>query len=284
MRHPAGLPREIATLDRTVVMGILNVTPDSFSDGGRWHDASDAIKRGRLLREAGADIVDVGGESTRPGAERIPEAEELARVLPVVEALVADAVPVSIDTMRASVAARCVSLGACVVNDVSGGQADPDMLPFLAEVDVPYIALHWRGPSTIMQSLATYDDVVTDVCREIDQRLSALQSAGVDLDRVVVDPGLGFAKDSAHNWALLRDLDSLMALGRPLLLGASRKRFLGELLADRDGQPRPLEGREAAGDAITALAAAAGVWGVRVHEVAASHDAVMVARAWAGPS
>ena len=284
MRHPAGLPREIASLDRTVVMGILNVTPDSFSDGGRWHDASDAIKRGRLLREAGADIVDVGGESTRPGAERIPEAEELARVLPVVEALVADGVPVSIDTMRASVAARCVSMGACVVNDVSGGQADPEMLPFLAGVDVPYIAMHWRGPSTIMQSLAVYDDVVADVCREMEERLAALGSAGVDLSRVVVDPGLGFAKESAHNWALLRDLDALMALGRPLLLGASRKRFLGELLADTDGQPRPLEGREAAGDAITALAAAAGVWGVRVHEVAASHDAVMVARAWSGPS
>ena len=284
MRHPAGLPREIASLDRTVVMGILNVTPDSFSDGGRWHEASDAIKRGRLLREAGADIVDVGGESTRPGAERIPEAEELARVLPVVEALVADGVPVSIDTMRASVAAQCVSMGACVVNDVSGGQADPEMLPFLAGVDVPYIAMHWRGPSTIMQSLAVYDDVVADVCREMEERLAALGSAGVDLSRVVVDPGLGFAKESAHNWALLRDLDALMALGRPLLLGASRKRFLGELLADTDGQPRPLEGREAAGDAITALAAAAGVWGVRVHEVAASHDAVMVARAWSGPS
>ena len=284
MRHPAGLPREIASLDRTVVMGILNVTPDSFSDGGRWHDASDAIKRGRLLREAGADIVDVGGESTRPGAERIPEAEELARVLPVVEALVADGVPVSIDTMRASVAAQCVSMGACVVNDVSGGQADPEMLPFLAGVDVPYIAMHWRGPSTIMQSLAVYDEVVADVCREMEERLAALGSAGVDLSRVVVDPGLGFAKESAHNWALLRDLDALMALGRPLLLGASRKRFLGELLADTDGQPRPLEGREAAGDAITALAAAAGVWGVRVHEVAASHDAVMVARAWSGPS
>lgn len=282
MRHPAGLPREISSLDRTVVMGILNVTPDSFSDGGRWHDASDAIKRGRLLREAGADIVDVGGESTRPGAERIPEQEELARVLPVVDALVADEIPVSIDTMRASVAAECVSRGACVVNDVSGGQADPDMLPFLATVSAPFIAMHWRGPSTVMQSLATYDDVVRDVCREIGTRLVALEAAGVSLDRVVIDPGLGFAKNAEHNWAILRDLDALMALGHPVLLGASRKRFLGELLADADGQLRPLEGREAAGDAITALAAAAGVWGVRVHEVAASHDAVMVARAWRG--
>lgn len=284
MRHPAGLPREIASLDRTVVMGILNVTPDSFSDGGRWHDPTNAVKRGRLLREAGADIVDVGGESTRPGAERIPEAEELSRVLPVVEALVAEGVPVSIDTMRASVAVKCVEIGACVINDVSGGQADPDMLPALADVEAPYVAMHWRGPSTIMQSLAVYDDVVADVCREIEQRLAALDAAGVDLDRVIVDPGLGFAKDSAHNWALLRNLQVLMSLGRPLLIGASRKRFLGELLADADAQPRALEGRESAGDAITALAAAAGVWGVRVHEVAASHDAVRVARAWVGPS
>jgi len=284
VRHPVGLPPEISSLDRTVVMGILNVTPDSFSDGGRWHDASEAIKRGRILREAGADIVDVGGESTRPGAERIPEEEELARVLPVVDALVADAIPVSIDTMRASVAAECVSRGACVVNDVSGGQADPEMLPFLATVSVPFIAMHWRGPSTVMQSLATYDDVVSDVCREIGVRLGALGDAGVSLDRVVIDPGLGFAKDAEHNWAILRHLDALMSLGHPILIGASRKRFLGELLADAEGQPRPLEGREAAGDAITALAAAAGVWGVRVHEVAASHDAVMVARAWRGPA
>ena len=284
MRHPAGLPRDIAALDRAVVMGILNVTPDSFSDGGRWHDPSEAIKRGRLLREAGADIVDVGGESTRPGAERISEAEELARVLPVVEALAADGIPVSIDTMRAGIAAQCVAVGAHLVNDVSGGLADPEMLPFLATVSVPYIAMHWRGPSAVMQSLAVYDDVVSDVCRELAVRLSSLDAAGIDLDRVVIDPGLGFAKDADHNWALLRELDAVMALGQPVLLGASRKRFLGELLADADGQPRPLEGREAAGDAITALAAAAGVWGVRVHEVAASHDAVAVARAWRAPT
>lgn len=284
MRHPAGLPREIAALDRTVVMGILNVTPDSFSDGGRWHDPGDAIKRGHLLRDFGADIIDIGGESTRPGAERIPEADEIARVIPVVEALVAEGIPVSIDTMRASVAAQCVTLGACLVNDVSGGQADPEMLPFLATVSVPYVAMHWRGPSTIMQSLAVYDDVVSDVCRELEQRLHALETAGVDLERVAIDPGLGFAKNAEHNWAILRGLDALGALSQPILLGASRKRFLGELLADPDGQPRPLEGREAAGDAVTALAAAWGVWGVRVHEVAASRDAVMVARAWRGPS
>jgi dihydropteroate synthase len=261
-------------------MGILNVTPDSFSDGGRWADTASAIERGRRLRYEGADLVDVGGESTRPGAVRICVEEERDRVLPVVQALVSDGVHVSIDTMRAEVAAACVAAGAVVVNDVSGGRADPDMLPWLATCDVPYVAMHWRGPSNVMEDLATYDDVVADVRAELADRLAALAEAGVDLDRVVLDPGLGFAKRSPHNWALLRDLDALESLGRPLLIGASRKRFLGDLLADDDGEPRPFDGRDAAGDAITALAAFAGVWGVRVHEVAASRDAALVARAW----
>lgn len=279
MRHPAGLPRQIAALDRTVVMGIVNVTPDSFSDGGHFHDPHAAIARGAELYREGADLVDVGGESTRPGAERIPEDEELARVLPVVQALVADGVPVSIDTMRASIAARCVSEGACLVNDVSGGQADPEMIPWLATVSVPYVAMHWRGPSTIMNSLAVYDDVVRDVCAELADRLAALVAGGVDPDRVVLDPGLGFAKDGHHNWQLLHGFAQLQALGRPVLIGASRKRFLGELLADESG-PRPLAGREAAGDAVSALAALAGAWGVRTHVVRASRDAVDVAEAW----
>lgn len=280
MRAPRGLPSALADLDRTLVMGILNVTPDSFSDGGRWADTASAIERGRRLRSEGADLVDVGGESTRPGAARISVEEERDRVLPVVQALVSEGVHVSIDTMRAEVAAACVAAGAVVVNDVSGGRADPDMLPWLATCDVPYIAMHWRGPSEVMEDLATYDDVVADVRAELADRLAALAEAGVDLDRVVLDPGLGFAKRSPHNWALLRDLDALESLGRPLLIGASRKRFLGDLLADDDGEPRPFDGRDAAGDAITALAAFAGVWGVRVHEVAASRDAALVARAW----
>lgn len=261
-------------------MGILNVTPDSFSDGGRWADTASAIARGRRLRAEGADLVDVGGESTRPGAVRISLEEERDRVLPVVQALVADGVHVSIDTMRAEVAAACVAAGAVVVNDVSGGRADADMLPWLATCDVPYVAMHWRGPSDVMEDLATYDDVVADVCAELADRLAAVAHAGVDLDRVVLDPGLGFAKRSAHNWTLLRDLDALQSLGRPLLIGASRKRFLGDLLADERGEPRSFDGRDAAGDAVTALAAFAGVWGVRVHEVAASRDAVLVAKAW----
>ena len=280
MRAPLGLPSALADLDRTLVMGILNVTPDSFSDGGRWADTASAIERGRRLSSQGADLVDVGGESTRPGAARISVEEERDRVLPVVQALVSDGVHVSIDTMRAEVAAACVAAGAVVVNDVSGGRADPDMLPWLATCNVPYVAMHWRGPSEVMEDLATYDDVVADVRAELADRLAALAEAGVDLDRVVLDPGLGFAKRSPHNWALLRDLDALESLGRPLLIGASRKRFLGDLLADDDGEPRPCDGRDAAGDAITALAAFAGVWGVRVHEVAASRDAALVARAW----
>ena len=280
MRAPRGLPPALANLDRTLVMGILNVTPDSFSDGGRWSDADSAVERGSRLHADGADVVDVGGESTRPGAGRISTEEELRRVLPVVQGLVAAGVPVSIDTMRAAVADACVSAGAVLVNDVSGGRADPAMLPWLATCDVPYVAMHWRGPSNVMEDLATYDDVVLEVRDELAARLEALAEAGVDPERVVLDPGLGFAKRSPHNWELLRHLDALAALGRPLLVGASRKRFLGDLLAEGAGEPRPFDGRDAAGDAVTALSAAAGVWGVRVHEVRASRDAVLVARAW----
>ena len=280
MRAPRGLPEHLRGLDRTLVMGILNVTPDSFSDGGRWADHGSAVERGRLLQADGADLVDVGGESTRPGAQRIAAREELERVLPVVRDLTDAGVCVSIDTMRAEVAAACVSAGAVLVNDVSGGRADPDMLPWLATSDVPYVAMHWRGPSDVMEDLATYDDVVAEVRDELSTRLDALSAAGVALDRVVLDPGLGFAKRSPHNWAILQDLDAISALGQPLLVGASRKRFLGDLLADGSGAPRPFEDRDAAGDAVTALAAAAGVWGVRVHEVRGSRDAVLVARAW----
>jgi dihydropteroate synthase len=263
-------------------MGILNVTPDSFSDGGRWSDTAAAIARGVRLHSEGADIVDVGGESTRPGASRISAQDELGRVRPVVRALASEGIPVSIDTMRAEVAEACVTDGAVVVNDVSGGLADPRMLPWLATCEVPYVAMHWRGPSAVMEDLATYDDVVSDVVAELRARLDALSEAGVDLDRVVLDPGLGFAKRSQHNWALLRDIEALSGLGRPLLIGASRKRFLGDLLADAHGDARPLEDRDSAGDAVTALAAYLGVWCVRVHEVRASRDAVLVAQAWKG--
>jgi dihydropteroate synthase len=278
--HPSGLPPAIASLDRTVVMGVLNVTPDSFSDGGRWLDPMVAVAHGIRMHRLGADIVDVGGESTRPGAGRIDSDEESRRVLPVVQGLIAAGVPVSIDTTRAVVARAATAAGACMVNDVSGGLADPHMVPWVATQQVPYVVMHWRGPSAHMADLAHYDDVVLDVRRELAGRLAALDAAGVDLGRVVVDPGLGFAKDADHNWALLNGLGHLADLGRPVLIGASRKRFLGSLLADPDGTPRSMDRRDYASDAITALAAAAGAWCVRVHDVVGSRDAVAVARAW----
>lgn len=282
--HPRGLPDSLTAIDRTLVMGVLNVTPDSFSDGGRWLDPALAVAHGTRLHRDGADIVDVGGESTRPGAHRIDAAEELSRVTPVIAGLVEAGVPVSIDTTRVDVARAAVEAGACCVNDVSGGRADPRMIPWLATVTVPYIAMHWRGPSDVMSQLASYRDVVADVTGELAARLRALADAGVDLERVVMDPGLGFAKDSHHNWALLHDVSSdtslLRSLGRPILIGASRKRFLGSLMADDAGEPRPVEMRDYASDAITALAAGSGVWGVRVHDVRGSRDAVAVAHAW----
>lgn len=278
--RPDGLPASLAGLRRTVVMGVLNVTPDSFSDGGRFLEAGAAIAHGVDLHARGADLVDVGGESTRPGAGRVPAEEELARVLPVVAGLVAAGVPVSIDTMRASTAVAAVEAGACIVNDVSGGLADPDMHAAVAGLDVPYIAMHWRGHSDAMDDLARYDDVAVDVIRELRARADAAMAAGIPLRRIVLDPGLGFAKNADHNWAILQRLPNLLAQGYPVLVGASRKRFLGSLLADPEGNPRPLEERDAASDAVTAIAAAMGVWGVRVHAVAGSRDAVRVADAW----
>ncbi len=282
--HPRGLPESLATIDRTLIIGVLNVTPDSFSDGGRWLDPALAVAHGTRLHRDGADLVDVGGESTRPGAHRIGVAEELSRVTPVIAGLVAAGVPVSIDTTRVEVAEAAIAAGACCINDVSGGRADPRMIPWLPTVTVPYVAMHWRGPSDVMSQLASYGDVVAEVVGELCERLRTLADAGVDLERVIVDPGLGFAKDSQHNWALLNDLSRdtslLHSLGRPLLVGASRKRFLGSLLADDAGEPRPVEMRDYASDAVTALAAGSGVWGVRVHDVRGSRDAVAVADAW----
>ena len=278
-RPPLGLSPALAELRRTTVLSVLNVTPDSFSDGGRFVDADVAVAHALAQVAAGADVIDVGGESTRPGAARIPVAEELDRVIPVIRALSDAGVVTSIDTMRAEVAEAAVAAGAALINDVSGGLADPQMAGLVASLTVPYIAMHWRGHSADMDALARYDDVVADVCAELADRLDALDHAGVDLRRVVVDPGLGFAKTPAHNWQLLRGLPMLAALGHPILLGASRKRFLGELLADGAG-PRPADGRDAATDAVTALAAAQGVWGVRVHEAAGSRDAIAVAEQW----
>ncbi|MHB1210697.1 MAG: dihydropteroate synthase [Candidatus Nanopelagicales bacterium] len=279
--QPRGLPAHLSDLGRTVIMGVLNVTPDSFSDGGRYLDPQAAVAHGIDLHRGGADLVDVGGESTRPGAQRVSTDEEAARVLPVIEGLVAAGVPVSIDTMRAETATLAVAAGACIVNDVSGGLADPGMHASVAAMGVPYVVMHWRGHSARMAHLARYDDVVTDVITELGQRVDDAQAAGIAHGAIVIDPGLGFAKEAEHNWDLLRRLPELLDLGFPVLLGASRKRFLGALLAGPDGQPRPAEDRDAATDAITAIAAVMGVWAVRVHDVRGSKDAVRVGAAWA---
>lgn len=281
MLRPAPLPPALAALDRTAVMGVVNVTPDSFSDGGRWFEPDAAVAHGLALLAAGADLLDVGGESTRPGAARVPQDEELRRVLPVVRALAGAGAVVSIDTTRAPVAAAALAAGASVVNDVSGGLADPELPRVVAASDAVYVAMHWCGPSDVMDDLAHYDDVVASVVADLAARLEALADAGIAPERVVLDPGLGFAKPGADNWPLLAHLDALAALGRPLLVGASRKRFLGHLLAAPDGTPAPPEERDHATAAISALCAAAGVWAVRVHEVRPSADAVRVGASWA---
>lgn len=274
----SGLPR---VPDRTLVMGVVNVTPDSFSDGGRWLDHDAALAHGLELVAQGADLVDVGGESTRPGAARVPLDEELARVLPVITSLVAHGVVVSVDTMRAQVARAAVDAGAVLVNDVSGGLADPQMVPLVAETGVAYVVTHWRGASDVMDDADRYGDVVADVRHELDARLDVLRAAGARDEQLVLDPGLGFAKSGASNWPLLGRLDELVGTGLPVLVGASRKRFLGALLAAPDGTPAPPTDRDHATAAVSALAAAAGAWAVRVHEVPSSVDAVRVGAAWA---
>jgi len=259
--------------DRLVVIGVLNVTPDSFSDGGRFTSLDEAVAHGCRLADDGADLVDVGGESTRPGADRVDAAEEERRVIPVIEALVANGIRVSIDTYRAVVAERALAAGASVVNDVSGGLGDPDMAAVVGAAGCPWILMHWRGHSRRMQDLAHYVDVVDDVRRELAERVEAANQAGISPDRIVIDPGLGFAKTAEHNWALLAHLDVLVGFGLPVLIGASRKSFLGRVLADPAGTPRPVGEREAATVALTAYAATQGAWGVRVHDVRANVDA-----------
>jgi dihydropteroate synthase len=257
-------------------MGVVNVTPDSFSDGGRYADRDAAIAHGVALAADGADLVDVGGESTRPGAERIDAPTEIARVLPVIRELVAAGVPVSIDTSRAAVAAEALGAGATVVNDVSGGLADPAMAKVVADAGCPWVLMHWRGHSRHMNNLAVYRDVVADVRAELAERVAEALGAGVAADQLILDPGLGFAKTAEHNWRLSAHLDEIISLGYPVLFGASRKSYLGRLLADRRGDPRPVGDREAASLAAALLAIQAGVWGVRVHEVRATVDAIKV--------
>jgi dihydropteroate synthase len=261
--------------NRPTVFGVLNVTPDSFSDGGLWDSPTSAIDRARAMIAAGADVIDVGGESTRPGAARIDDGEERRRIEPVIRALVAEGVSVSLDTMRAKTARLGIDLGVDYINDVSGGLSDPGMLDVVAASDVTYIAMHWRGESDVMDGNATYGDVTRDVLTELRARIAAAQSAGISPGKLWVDPGLGFAKTAEHNWQLLRDLDQFVALGYPVLVGASRKRFLspfGEQPTDRDQ----------ATAIINVLSAEAGVAAVRVHDVARTVDALHVRNFWWG--
>ncbi len=263
---------EVATHQRTLVMGILNVTPDSFADGGEHFVFEDAMKHGRLLIEEGADIIDVGGESTRPGAERVSLEDELDRVIPVITELRELGAIVSVDTMRSEVAQAAIGAGATIVNDVSGGLADPLMAKVIAgSPQIQYIAMHWRGHSKEMQSLAHYDDVVREVKEELDERISELLKAGIAPEQLIIDPGIGFSKDAEQNWTLLRSVERLQLLGYPVLIGASRKRFLGELI----GADQPKD-RDHASLAITADLARREVWGVRTHSVKPPRDAIEV--------
>jgi dihydropteroate synthase len=266
--------------DRAVVLGILNVTPDSFSDGGRYATTDDAIGHGLRMHYAGADIVDVGGESTRPNARQVPVEEELARVLPVVKALVKAGALVSIDTMHAETARQALDAGAAIVNDISGAGFDPAMPALVAERNVPYVLTHRRGTAATMDGLATYDDVVAEVTAELVGLRDRFTAAGVAAEQIILDPGLGFAKTDEHNWAILRNLDAFTGLGHRVLVGASRKRFLGTLLTSAGRAAAPGE-RDSASLAVATLAAAAGAWGVRVHDPAATLDAVKVAAAGA---
>ena len=255
---------------RTLVMGILNVTPDSFADGGRHFTMDDALNRAKEMIEEGVDIIDIGGESTKPGADRVSEAEEANRVIPVLEQVIPLGTEVSIDTTRSSIAEKAIKLGVKYVNDVSGGLADKEMYKLIAKhPEVQYVIMHWRGHSKTMQELATYKDVVKEVKEELEERVNSAIEAGVDPDQIIIDPGIGFSKSPEHNWELLKNLDRLSLLGYPILIGASRKRFLGELT----GGSNPDE-REAATLAITAAMAKQGVWAVRTHSVKPHRDVI----------
>jgi dihydropteroate synthase len=259
-------------MSKTLVMGILNVTPDSFADGGKYFSQTDAINHGRRLITEGADIIDIGGESTKPGVDRVTEAEEMERVIPVIEELLKDGAVVSVDTMRANVAKEAIALGVTYINDVSGGLADEKMASVIsANPLIQYIVMHWRGHSKQMQSKAVYQDIVQEVKAELDERVATLINQGVNPEQIILDPGIGFAKESEHNWELLKNIDRLQMLGYPLLVGVSRKRFLGELLNIKEP-----EGREFATISLTLELARQKIWGVRTHSVKAHKDAIAV--------
>jgi dihydropteroate synthase len=264
----------------TVIMGAVNVTPDSFSDGGRYLQTDAAIEHGLQLRSDGADILDIGGESTRPGAVRIDPSEEQRRILPVIRELTAAGAVISVDTMHASTAAAAVEAGASIINDVAGGLADPDMLRVAADLQAEIIISHWRGHSDDMYAQAVYDDVAKDVASELVDRIDAAAAAGIPPARIILDPGIGFAKRGVQNWEMLRGLDALVGLGPRVLIGTSRKRFLADLLEEGDAGDATEQRRDLATAVASVLGAQAGVWGVRVHDVAATRDALRVWEAW----
>jgi dihydropteroate synthase len=266
---------------RAQVVGVVNVTADSFSDGGRYLNVDRAVEHGLALVAQGAAIIDVGGESTRPGAVRADPNVEAQRVIPVVKELVSQGITVSIDTMNAAVAGAALDCGAGIVNDVSGGCADPAMAPLLASSGARWVLMHWRPVDPAQpHRVPDYRDVVAEVRKDLLASVDAAVAAGVDPGKLIVDPGLGFAKTAQHNWALLKGLPQLVGIGMPVLVGASRKRFLGTLLSGADGQPRPPDERETATAVVSALAGLHGVWGVRVHDVRGSVDALRVVEAW----
>lgn len=286
MTHPFGQnvptgPTFRPGVERARVMGVLNVTPDSFSDGGRYLGAADAIARGIEMVRTGADLIDIGGESTRPGSQRVTEAEELSRVLPVVQGLVQEGVTLSIDTTRPAVAAAAIEAGARIINDVSGGLADPEMLPLAAATGAPIVLMHWRGHADTMNARNHYEALVPDVLGELGARIDAALEAGIEPERIIIDPGFGFSKLGDQNWELMAGLDRFVRLGYPVLVAASRKRFLITLAEDTAGGDEPVTeaDRDAVTAAVSTLAASAGVWAVRVHEPRGSRLAVEAARA-----
>jgi dihydropteroate synthase len=269
--RPTPTPRR-----QPVIVGVLNVTPDSFSDGGAYIDTDAAIAHAIELRSQGAGLIDVGGESTRPGAERVDPKVEQQRIMPVIRALVERDIPVSVDTMNSVTAKAAADAGVTVINDVSGGLADPEMYRVIAKTEVSYIASHWRGHSDTMDDLTSYRDVVAEVRYALKDRIAEMLVWGISPDRIVIDPGLGFAKTAQHNWALLHSLDQLVTLGYPVLIGASRKRFLAQFAEEG----APTADRDYATSVISALAAQAGVWGVRVHDVPSTAAALKIWSAW----
>jgi len=275
-RQPAGLNSNLKNKNACLVVGVLNVTPDSFSDGGLFNNTSQAIEHSKKMISQGADLIDIGGESTRPGAERISVTEELERVIPVISELTKLGISTSIDTMNSQTAVEAIKAGVQMVNDVSGGLNDEKMHHIISKYEVPYVLMHWRGQSKVMDDLATYKDVVTEVIQELNQQINKAIAAGINRNRIVIDPGLGFAKSPEHNWEILKNINRFHELELPIYIGASRKRFLADFSYPKDSQDT--KDRDMATTAISSYVAERGVFAVRVHDVAGSAIAVKVSQ------